>query len=151
VARATIDEKWSKAVRNLHGMYTRGFPLILVGWWRTIGTDVETSPSCGRTSTSPLAAVVRAQCCKTASKAWRPSSGPKDRWVPRTIVAKSKVNLDYIRELYAEASTTERVTGQMGKLIILTRLRGRAIAYFGHSYGLAKRAAFLEDWTLTRE
>jgi cyclohexanone monooxygenase len=144
----TIDEKWSKAVRSLHGMYTRGFPNLFF---------VVGSRQAGPTLNFPFvmdeqarhAATVVARMLQDGVKLMEVSQRAEDRW-GETIVAKSRVNLDYIRECTPSLLNAEGHLEEHGKLILTTAYGGGALEYFDLLRDWRTRG-LLEDLELTRE
>ena len=143
----TIDEKWSKAVSTLHGMYTRGFPnLFFVAGYRQSGPTLN-FPFCMDEQARHAAAIV-GRMLEDGVKVMEVSQGAEDRWC-QTIVEKSKVNLDYVRECTPSFYNGEGQLQELGKLIITTAYGGGPFEYFDILKDWRERG-LLDDMELTR-
>jgi len=143
----TIDEKWSKAVSTLHGIYTRGFPnLFFVAGYRQSGPTLN-FPFCMDEQARHAAAVV-GRMLEDGVKVMEVSQGAEDRWC-QTIVEKSKVNLDYVRECTPSFYNGEGQLQELGKLIITTAYGGGPFEYFDILKDWRERG-LLDDLELTR-
>jgi cyclohexanone monooxygenase len=144
----TIDEKWSETVRSLHGMYTRGFPNLFFVVGARQSAPTLNFPFVVDEQARHAADVVR-RMLRDGVKVMDVSQRAEDRWC-ETIVAKSKVNLDYFRECTPSFYNGEGHLEQLGKLIILTAYGGGALEYFDLLRDWRTRG-LLEDLELTRE
>jgi cyclohexanone monooxygenase len=143
----TIDEKWSKAVSTLHGIYTRGFPnLFFVAGYRQSGPTLN-FPFC-MDEQARHAAAVAGRMLEDGVKVMEVSQGAEDRWC-QTIVEKSKVNLDYVRECTPSFYNGEGQLQELGKLIITTAYGGGPFEYFDILKDWRERG-LLDDLELTR-
>jgi cyclohexanone monooxygenase len=143
----TIDEKWSKAVSTLHGIYTRGFPnLFFVAGYRQSGPTLN-FPFCMDEQARHAAAIV-GRMLEDGVKVMEVSQGAEDRWC-QTIVEKSKVNLDYVRECTPSFYNGEGQLQELGKLIITTAYGGGPFEYFDILKDWRERG-LLDDLELTR-
>ncbi|MDT7722121.1 MAG: hypothetical protein QOE94_3132 [Mycobacterium sp.] len=132
-----IDEKWSDAVRSLHGMYTRGFPNLFF----LVGTR-QSAP----TVNFPLiideqalhAAAVVSRLLSDDVQVMEVSQPAEDRWCA-TIDEKSTVNLDYVRQCTPSLMNAEGNLKDLKKLILPTAYGGGAFEYFD----------ILKDWRET--
>jgi cation diffusion facilitator CzcD-associated flavoprotein CzcO len=144
----TIDEKWSKAVSTLHGIYTRGFPnLFFVAGYRQSGPTLN-FPFCMDEQARHAAAVV-GRMLEDGVKVMEVSQGAEDRWC-QTIVEKSKVNLDYVRECTPSFYNGEGQLQELGKLIITTAYGGGPFEYFDILKDWRERGLLDDDLELTR-
>jgi cation diffusion facilitator CzcD-associated flavoprotein CzcO len=144
----TIDEKWSKAVSTLHGIYTRGFPnLFFVAGYRQSGPTLN-FPFCMDEQARHAAAVV-GRMLEDGVKVMEVSQRAEDRWC-QTIVEKSKVNLDYVRECTPSFYNGEGQLQELGKLIITTAYGGGPFEYFDILKDWRERGLLDDDLELTR-
>lgn len=142
----TIDEKWSKEVRTLHGIYTRGFPnLFFVAGSRQAGTTVNFPYLIDEQARHSVAVVKR--MLQDDVKVMEVSQRAEERW-HEVIVSKSRVDLGYFRECTPSYYNGEADPRQVDKLILATAYGGGAFEYFAV---LAKwrEQGLLEDMELT--
>jgi cyclohexanone monooxygenase len=144
----TIDEKWSNAVRTLHGIYTRGFPnLFFVVGSRQAATTVN-YPFVMDEQARHAAAVVQ-RMLKDGVKVMDVSQKAEERW-HEVIVAKSRADLGYFRECTPSFYNGEADPKQQDKLILATAYGGGAFEYFDVLKQWRDRGLF-EDMELTSE
>jgi cyclohexanone monooxygenase len=123
----SIDEKWSDAVRSLHGMYTRGFPNLFFVVGARQGAPTLNFPYMMDEQALHAAAVVR-RLLRDGIRVMEVSQQAEDEWCA-TITAKSTVNLDYIRECTPSFLNAEGNLKDLGKLIPTTVYGGGAFEY----------------------
>jgi cyclohexanone monooxygenase len=123
----TIDEKWSKSVRSLHGIYSHGFPnLFFVAGLRQ-GAPTLNFPYMVDEQAAHAAAMVKAML-EDGLNVMEVTQEAEDRW-GETIVAKSKVNLDYIRACTPSALNAEGRLDELGKQTFTTAYGDGPFAY----------------------
>ena len=143
----TIDEKWSEAVRSLHGMYTRGFPnLFLVAGPRQSGTSLNFPFIIDEQATH--AADVVQRMLKEGVKVMEVSQQAEDQWC-ETIKAKLQINVDYIRECTPSLLNAEGDLKDLDKLILTTVYGGGIFEYLDLLKDW-RESGYLEDLELTQ-
>jgi cyclohexanone monooxygenase len=144
----TIDGKWSKAVRSLHGMYTRGFPnLFFVAGLRQ-GAPTLNFPYMMDEQAIHAAEVVR-RMLHDGVKVMEVTQRAEDKWCD-IIVEKSTVNIEYIRECTPSALNAEGHIEELAKQTFTTAYGGGPSEYIDllkdwREHGLT------DDLELTRE
>jgi cyclohexanone monooxygenase len=123
----TIDEKWAQAISSLHGMYTRGFPNLFFLMGARQSSPTLNFPYMMDEQAIHAADVVRRMLAKDV-KVMEVSQEAEDRW-GETIVAKSNVNLDYLRECTPSLLNAEGRIEDVGKLITTTSYGGGPFEY----------------------
>jgi cyclohexanone monooxygenase len=144
----TIDEKWSEAVRSLHGMYTRGFPNLFFVIGPRQSAPTLNFPYMMDEQAIHAADVVQ-RMLKDGVQVMEVSQQAEDQWC-ETIIAKSRVNLDYIRECTPSLLNAEGDLKDLGKLILTTVYGGGTFEYLDLLKDWRERG-FLEDLELIRE
>jgi cyclohexanone monooxygenase len=123
----TIDEKWSKSVRSLHGIYTHGFPnLFFVAGLRQ-GAPTLNFPYMMDEQAIHTAAVVK-RMLNDRVKVMEVTRQAEDRWC-EIIIEKSKVNLEYIRECTPSILNAEGQLEELGKQTFTTAYGGGPFEY----------------------
>jgi cyclohexanone monooxygenase len=123
----SIDEKWSDAVRTLHGMYTRGFPNLFFVVGARQGAPTLNFPYMMDEQALHAADVVK-RLLRDGIRVMEVSQQAEDEWCA-TIAAKSTVNLEYIRECTPSFLNAEGNLKDLGKLIPTTIYGGGAFEY----------------------
>jgi cation diffusion facilitator CzcD-associated flavoprotein CzcO len=144
----TIEEKWSRAVRSLHGMYTRGFPNLFFVAGARQGAPTLNFPYMMDEQAIHAAAVIK-HMLQDRVKVMEVSQQAEDRWCA-IIDAKSKVNLDYIRDCTPSFLNAEGNLEELKKLIPTTVYGGGPFEYLELLQDWRQRG-FREDLELTRE
>jgi cyclohexanone monooxygenase len=130
----TIDEKWAKAVRSLHGMYTHGFPNLLFVAGLRQGAPTLNFPYMMDEQAIHTAAVVK-RMLDDKVKVMEVTQQAEDRWC-EIIVEKSKVNLEYMRECTPSILNAEGSLDELGKQTFTTAYGGGPFEYID----------ILKDW-----
>jgi cyclohexanone monooxygenase len=143
----TIEEKWSSAVRSLHGIYTRGFPNLFFVAGARQGAPTLNFPYMTDEQAIHAAAVIK-HMLQDRVKVMEVSQQAEDRWCA-IIDAKSKVNLDYIRECTPSFLNAEGNLEELKKLIPTTVYGGGPFEYLELLQDWRQRS-FREDLELTR-
>jgi cyclohexanone monooxygenase len=92
----TIDQKWSKVVNSLHGVYTRGFPNLFFVHGTRQASPTLNFPFMTNEQAVHCADVIR-RLLQDNVKVMEVSQEAEERW-GKTIIEKSKLNLEYIRQ-----------------------------------------------------
>jgi cyclohexanone monooxygenase len=143
----SIDEKWSDAVRSLHGMYTRGFPNLFFVIGARQSAPTLNFPFMMDEQAIHAAAVVK-RMLDHGVQVMEVSQTAEDRWCD-TIEAKSTVNLDYISACTPSLLNAEGNLKDLGKLILTTAYGGGPFEYIDILKDWRDNA-FAEDLELTR-
>jgi cation diffusion facilitator CzcD-associated flavoprotein CzcO len=144
----TLDEKWSKAVRSLHGIYTHGFPnLFFVAAMRQSAPTIN-FPHVSSEQAAHAAKVVR-RMLDEAVRIMHVSREAEDRWC-ETIAAKAKFDIEYIRACTPSLNNNDGDLEQLAKNPFTTAYGDGPFAYFDV---LAQWRAgdILNDLELTRK
>jgi cyclohexanone monooxygenase len=144
----TIEQKWSRAVRSLHGMYTRGFPNLFFVAGARQGAPTLNFPYMIDEQAIHAAAVIK-HMLQDRVKVMEVSQQAEDRWCA-IIDAKSKVNLDYIRDCTPSFLNAEGNLEELKKLIPTTVYGGGPFEYLELLQDWRQRG-FREDLELARE
>jgi cyclohexanone monooxygenase len=123
----SIDDKWSDAVRSLHGMYTRGFPNLFFVMGARQAAPTLNFPYMMDEQAIHAAAVVK-RMLQDDVRVMEVSQQAEDRWCD-LITEKSLVNLDYIKECTPSLLNAEGDVRGVGKLIPTTIYGGGPSEY----------------------
>jgi len=144
----TLDQKWSKAVRSLHGIYTRGFPnLFMVAGMRQ-GSPTINFPYMAGEQALHAAEVVKG-VLQDNVKVMEVTQEAEDRWC-EIIAAKSRVNVDYIRACTPSFLNAEGDLSTLSKQAFPTAYGGGPFEYIDILKDWRERR-LLDDLQLTRE
>jgi cyclohexanone monooxygenase len=123
----SIDDKWSDAVRSLHGMYTRGFPNLFLVMGARQSAPTLNFPYMTDEQALHAAAVV-SRLLRDGVRVMEVSQEAEDRWCA-TITAKSTANLEYFRACTPSLLNAEGNLKDAGKLILTTAYGGGPFEY----------------------
>jgi cation diffusion facilitator CzcD-associated flavoprotein CzcO len=123
----TIDEKWQSKVRSLHGIYTRGFPNLFFVMGSRQSAPTLNFPYMMDEQALHTASIVK-RLLDDGVRVMEVSQPAEDRWC-ETIKAKSKLNLDYIRECTPSLLNAEGNLDDLEKLILPTAYGGGPFEY----------------------
>jgi cyclohexanone monooxygenase len=144
----TLDEKWSKAVRSLHGIYTHGFPnLFLVAGLRQGSPTVNNLYMTGEQAFH--AAEVVKRVLKDKIKIMEVTREAEVRWC-EIISAKSRVNVEYIRACTPSFLNAEGDISELPKQAFPTAYGGGPFEYLDILKDWRERR-LVDDLQLTRE
>jgi cation diffusion facilitator CzcD-associated flavoprotein CzcO len=143
----SIDEKWSDAVRSLHGMYTRGFPNLFFVVGARQSAPTLNFPYMMDEQALHAAAVV-SRLLRDGIRVMEVSQEAEDRWCD-TIAAKSTADLDYFRDCTPSLLNGEGNLRDAGKLILTTAYGGGPFEYL-EVLGDWRERAMTVDLELTR-
>ena len=130
----SLDEKWSKAVRSLHGIHSHGFPnLLLVAGLRQ-GAPTLNFPYMMDEQALHAAQLVK-QMLDDGITAMEVTQEAEDKWC-ETIINNSKVNLEYIRECTPSILNAEGHIEDLAKQAFTTAYGGGPFEYI----------QILKDW-----
>jgi cyclohexanone monooxygenase len=143
----TLDEKWSDAVKSLHGLYTHGFPNLFIVAGLRQGAPTLNFPHMAEEQATHAAAVV-ARLLRDRVKVMEVTQQAEDRWC-ETIIAKSNVNLDYIRDCTPSILNAEGHLEELAKQTFTTAYGGGPFEYV-QLLKAWREGGYLSDLTLTR-
>ena len=124
----TIDQKWSQAVRTLHGIYAHGFPnLFFVAGMRQSAPTINFPHMVGEQARH-AAAVVR-RMLDADVKIMDVTPQAEADWA-NTIAAKSKVNIEYIKACTPSYINSEGNLTELSKQPVATAYGGGPFEYF---------------------
>jgi len=145
----TIDQKWSKVVNSLHGIYTRGFPNLFF----VQGTR-QASPSLNwpfmTTAQAVHCADVIRRLLQDNVKVMEVSQEAEERW-GKTIIEKSKLNVEYIRQCTPSFINSEGDLGDLGRQAFATTYGDGHFKYIDVLKEWRMRGGMFDDLELKRE
>ncbi|RQS67023.1 NAD(P)/FAD-dependent oxidoreductase [Burkholderia sp. Bp8963] len=123
----TIDKKWAKAVRSLHGIYTHGFPnLFFVAGLRQGAPTLNFPYMMDEQAIHAAGVVKRMLDDKVAVMEVKQQA--EERW-GNIIIEKSTVNLEYMRECTPSILNAEGHLEELGKQTFTTAYGGGPFEY----------------------
>jgi cyclohexanone monooxygenase len=144
----TLDQKWSEAVRSLHGIYTHGFPnLFMVAGMRQGSPTINFPYMTGEQALH--AAEVARRMLHDKIKVMEVTREAEDKWC-EIIAAKSRVNVDYIRACTPSFLNGEGDLSTLSKQAFPTAYGGGPFEYIDILKDWREHR-LLDDLQLTRE
>jgi len=123
----TLDRKWSEAVKSLHGLYTHGFPNLFIVAGLRQGAPTLNFPHMAEEQASHAAEVV-AELLRRDIQVMEVTQAAEDRW-GAAIIAKSKVDLDYMRDCTPSILNAEGHLEELAKQTFTTAYGGGPFEY----------------------
>jgi cation diffusion facilitator CzcD-associated flavoprotein CzcO len=145
----TIDQKWSKVVNSLHGIYTRGFPnLFFVQGTRQASPSLNW-PFMTNEQAVHCADVIR-RLLQDNVKVMEVSQEAEERW-GKTIIEKSKLNVEYIRQCTPSFINSDGNLGDLGRQAFATTYGDGHFKYIDALKEWRMRGGMFDDLELRRE
>jgi cyclohexanone monooxygenase len=143
----SLDRKWSEAVKSLHGLYTHGFPNLFIVAGLRQGAPTLNFPHMAEEQATHAAAVV-GRLLEDGVKVMEVTQAAEDRWC-ETIIAKSTVNLDYLRDCTPSILNAEGHLEELAKHTFTTAYGGGPFEYV-ELLKAWREGGYASDLTLTR-
>jgi cyclohexanone monooxygenase len=142
----SLDRKWDEAVKSLHGLYTHGFPNLFIVAGLRQGAPTLNFPHMAEEQAAHATAVV-SRLLKDGVKVMEVTQSAEDRWC-ETIIAKSNVNLDYLRDCTPSILNAEGHLEELAKHAFTTAYGGGAFEYV-ELLKTWREGSYASDLTLT--